>query len=106
MITPNVSVITHALLVPLAPIKSTVIASSISSTTQMVTDVVLSGKLISPPSASHTGGVPHASPASFVTVIGLERTKHPSKSAALDPISAPVRSDSNPRCHMRQMSKG
>ena len=73
--------ITHALLVPLAPVKLTVIASSISSTTQIVTDVVLSGKLISPPSASHTGGG-GPQPISFVTWIGLDKSKQPSRSFA------------------------
>ena len=46
------------------------------------------------------GGVPH--PASFTTSMALDRSKHPIRSAALAPTSAPDNPSSKLRCQIKQ----
>ena len=87
---PASSVITHAEFVPIFPVKATSIGSPTPSPAQIV---VGSAVEIVPPSVI---------PSNLVTVIGLDKSKHPDRSLAFIPTSAPVISPLKLKCHTKQ----
>ncbi len=91
-ILPSTSVMTHAELVPSLSVRLTSKASLTPSPAQIVNSVVPSAIDKSPPLTPLR-----------ITVIGLERSKQPCKSAAFKPTIAPVRPSSKLRCQMRQV---